>query len=63
MIKKQEETRQAELTAKMQEFKALQAQAEMVRLIFYGELMLVYQLIKKEVPLFVFVDRYRKFPF
>ncbi|KAK6794767.1 hypothetical protein RDI58_008220 [Solanum bulbocastanum] len=29
VIKKQEETRQAELTAKMQEFKALQAQAEM----------------------------------
>lgn len=50
MIKKQEETRQAELTAKMQEFKALQAQAETVRLIFYGELMLVYQFIKKKVP-------------
>ncbi|KAH0688136.1 hypothetical protein KY290_018201 [Solanum tuberosum] len=31
VIKKQEETRQAELTAKMQEFKALQAQAEMER--------------------------------
>ncbi|XP_060204077.1 uncharacterized protein LOC132632244 [Lycium barbarum] len=31
VIKKQEETRQAELTAKMQEFKALQAQAETER--------------------------------
>ncbi|CAN4085555.1 unnamed protein product [Withania somnifera] len=31
VIKKQEETRQVELSAKMQEFKALQAQAEMER--------------------------------
>lgn len=54
VIKKQEETRQAELAAKMQEFKALQAQAETVRLIFCGALVLVYQLIKKIVPFICF---------
>lgn len=60
MIKKQEDTRQVELTAKMQEFKALQAQAETVSLKFYGELLLVYQLDKRKFLLFVFVERLRK---